>query len=158
MKDSKKPRTSSSIGPQKSRRAFIKHSAALTAVAATGTFAGLSPLDIFAGNRQPASKMMHGIQVGAVSFVDEGVDKVLDILQQRGAINTLFLTTFTHGRGLGGRQIPKQPFPNHDSQQSNKKTFHGNNYAIPHPQFYKNTVLKETRATEHGNFDILASV
>jgi len=102
--------------------------------------------------------MMNGIQIGAVSFVDEGVEKVLDILEERGAINTLFITTFDYGRGLAGRQIPGQPFPDHGSQESDKKTFHGGNYATPHPEFYKNTTLNNTRAPEHGNFDLLASV
>ncbi|HTF29394.1 MAG TPA: hypothetical protein VK625_11165, partial [Flavitalea sp.] len=32
------------------------------------------------------------------------------------------------------------------------------NYSTVHPEFYKNTKLKNTRATEHGNFDLLASV
>ncbi|HEV2689931.1 MAG TPA: hypothetical protein VGV35_15335, partial [Bryobacteraceae bacterium] len=36
------------------------------------------------------SKKMIGIQIGAVSFVDEGVEKVLDILQERAHVNTLF--------------------------------------------------------------------
>lgn len=142
---------------QKSRRAFIKNSAALTALAAAGPLAGLSPFSAIAGN-PPPDEMMHGIQIGAVSFVDEGVEKVLDIVQKRGAINTLFLTTFTHGRGLSGRQVPGQPFPDHGLKQSDEQTFHGGNYAIPHPEFYNNTVLKETRAPEHGNFDLLASV
>lgn len=105
-----------------------------------------------------ADTMMHGIQIGAVSFVDEGVDKVLDIVQKQGAVNTLFLTAFTYGRGLAGRQLPGEPFPAHGSQVSDEKTFHGGNYATPHAEFYRNTVLKQTRATEHGNFDILASV
>ena len=96
--------------------------------------------------------MMHGIQIGAVSFVDEGVEKVLDIMQKRGAINTLFLTVFTHGRGLGGRQIPGEKFPDHGSQESDEKTYHGGNFATPYPEFYKNTVLKETRAPELGKF------
>lgn len=158
MKNIKKSNNSSSNEQNKSRRAFIKNSAKLTALAATGPLVGLSPLDAIAEAKQPVDNMMHGIQIGAVSFVDEGVDKVLDIMQKRGAINTLFLTTFTHGRGLAGRQIPGQPFPDHGSQESDEKTFHGGNYATPHPEYYKNTVLKETRAPELGNFDILASV
>jgi hypothetical protein len=68
------------------------------------------------------------------------------------------LTTFTYGRGLAGRQIPGQPFPDHGSQQPDDKTFHGGNYATPHPEFYKNTRLKQTRAPEHGELDIVASV
>src|SRR5262244_1361586 len=102
------------------------------------------------------SKMI-GIQVGAVSFVDEGTKKVLDILQERGRVNTLFLAVFTYGRGIAGRQIPGQPFPDHGKQEYDLN-FHGGNFATPHPEFYKNTVLKETRAPDHGNLDILAEV
>ena len=140
-----------------SRREFIKSSAKAGALFAAAPLTGTSPNTLFA-NRKPADTMMHGIQIGAVSFVDEGVEKVLDIVEKRGAVNTLFLTVFTYGRGLAGRQLPGEPFPDHGSQVSDDKTFHGGNYAIPHPQYYKNTVLKETRATEHGKFDILAEV
>ena len=37
-----------------------------------------------------ASSKMIGIQVGAVSFVHEGTEKVLDVLQERACVNTLF--------------------------------------------------------------------
>jgi hypothetical protein len=157
MKNNKKSTKTLSTERYNSRRAFIKNSATLTAVAAAGSLAGLSPFSTIAAD-QPDENMIVGIQIGAVSFVDEGVEKVLDTLERRGAINTLFLTTFTYGRGLSGRQIPGQPFPDHGSQESDEKTFHGGNYATPHPEFYKDTVLKKTRAPEHGNFDILASV
>jgi hypothetical protein len=98
-----------------------------------------------------------GIQVGAISFVDEGTEKVLDELQQRGGVNTLFLAVFTYGRGIAGRQIPGQPLPDHGKQEYDLN-FHGGNFATPHPQYYKNTVLKDTRAPDHGNLDILAEV
>jgi len=39
-----------------------------------------------------------GIQLGAISFLDEGTDKVLDTLGELGAIDTLFLAIFTYGR------------------------------------------------------------
>ena len=106
----------------------------------------------------PKKDRMIGIQVGSVSFVDEGVDPVLDIFQERGAINTIFLTTFTYGRGLAGRQIPGQPFPDHGSQESDGRTFHGGNYATPHPEYYANTILKDMRAPDHGDVDILKMV
>jgi hypothetical protein len=106
----------------------------------------------------PATQKMIGLQVGSISFVDEGTEQVLDILQQRGAVNTIFLTTFTYGRGLAGRQVPGQPFPDHGKQESDEKTFHGGNYATPHAEFYRNTVLKQTRAPDHGDLDIVAAV
>ena len=42
---------------------------------------------------------------------------MLDILQEKGAVNTVFLTTFTYGRGLSGRQIAGQPYPDHGKQE-----------------------------------------
>src|SRR6478672_5051022 len=103
------------------------------------------------------SSKMIGIQAGAVSFVDEGTEKVLDVLQERALVNTIFLAVFTYGRGIAGRQIPGQPLPDHGKQEYDLN-FHGGNFATPHPQYYKNTVLKDTRAPDHGDLDILAEV
>ena len=82
------------------------------------------------------TQKMIGIQAGAVSFVDEGVDQVLDVFQ-KAEVNTIFLATFTYGRGIAGRQIPGQPLPDHGKQEYDEKTFHGGNYATPHAQVYK---------------------
>ncbi len=112
---------------------------------------------------QPAAKFsfgmkpMIGIQVGAISFVDEGVEQVLDILQQRASINTLFLATFTYGRGIAGRQVPGQPLPDHGKQEYDLN-YHGGNYATVHREYYKDTVLNNLRAPDHGDLDIIAAV
>src|SRR5947207_6868994 len=100
-----------------------------------------------------------GIQAGAVSFVDEGTEKVLDILQERGAVNTLFLATFTYGRGIAGRQVPGQPLPDHGKQEYDLD-FHGGNYGVVRPQYYKDIAIKPeaTHAPDHGNLDIIAEV
>src|ERR1051326_606757 len=103
------------------------------------------------------SKKMIGIQIGPVSFVREGVEKVLDTLQERAHINTLFLAVFTYGRGIAGRQVPGQPLPDHGKQEYDLN-YHGGNFATPHPQYYKDTVIKDTRAPDHGSLDILAEV
>src|SRR5438045_1135733 len=128
------------------RREFLKVSAGAGAALAMPT----------SGHTAATSKMI-GIQVGAISFVDEGTEKVLDILQERACVNTLFLAVFTYGRGIAGRQIPGQPLPDHGKQEYDLN-FHGGNFGTPHPQYYKNTVLKETRAPDHGDLDILAEV
>ncbi len=125
-------------GNTRTRRDFLRDGAALATVAATGPLAGFPG---FAASDKSPSTKMNGIQIGAVSFVDEGVNEVLDKVQNRGAVNTLFLTTFTYGRGLSGRQIPGRKFPDHGSQESDEQTFHGGNYAVPHPEYYFNTLL-----------------
>src|SRR6266516_3581197 len=136
------------------RREFLNQTAAGVAAA---TVVG-SALGSSIARAVESTEKTIGIQVGPISFVDEGIEQVLDLLKQRGAVNTVFLTTFTYGRGLGGRQIPGQPFPDHGKQESDEKIFHGGNYATPHPEFYRNTALKQTRAPDHGDLDIVAAV
>src|ERR1700757_24361 len=128
------------------RRQFVKLAAGASAALAIPT--GVQPA---------VPTKMIGIQVGAISFVDEGTEKVLDVLQERAGVNTLFLAVFTYGRGIAGRQIPGQPLPDHGKQEYDLN-FHGGNFAAPHSQYYKNTVLKDTRAPDHGSLDILAEV
>src|SRR5512141_2486435 len=115
------------------RRDFLKAGAAAAGLAA---------------NASAASSKMIGIQVGAVSFVDEGTDKVLDNFEQRAAINTLFLATFTYGRGIAGRQVPGQPLPDHGKQEYDTDTFKGGSYTRVHPQYYKDTVIQQYRAPD----------
>jgi len=134
--------------PEIDRRDFLKTAAGSAALAASA--AGKA-------GAQAGDRKMIGMQVGAVSFVDEGTEKVLDVLQQRAYVNTLFLAVFTYGRGIAGRQVPGQPLPDHGKQEYDLN-FHGGNYATVHPQFYRNTVLKDTRAPDHGNLDILETV
>ena len=98
-----------------------------------------------------------GIQVGAVSFVDEGIASVLDRFQPDGDINAQFVATFTYGRGIAGRQVPGQPLPDHGKQEYDTN-FHGGNYARTHAQYYTHTALKEIQAPDHPGFDVLAEV
>ena len=101
---------------------------------------------------------MIGIQVGAVSFVDEGVNKALDIFQQSASVNTLFVATFTYGRGIAGRQVPGQPLPDHGKQKYDTDTFKGGSYTKVRPQYYKDTVIQQFRAPDFGDYDVLEAV
>src|SRR3954465_3899888 len=94
------------------RREFIQSAGAVAAAAA------------LPGSRAMAetfkAEPMVGIQGGAAPFVDEGVEKCLDVFQQDGGVSTLFIATFTYGRGIAGRQVPGQPLPDHGKQQYDK--------------------------------------
>src|SRR5436189_4219215 len=129
-----------------SRREFAKMIAAATVVPPT-----VVP-------RFPQSQEQHtiGIQVGAVSFVDENVEPVLERFQ-RARINALFIAAFSYGRGIAGRQVPGQPLPDHGKQEYDT-SFHGGNFASTHEQYYSRTSLKNIQAPDHGDFDVLATV
>ena len=91
--------------PKNSRRVFIKNSATLAALATAGPM--LNRSSVFAAPK-PDKNMINALQVGANSFVEEGVEQVLDILQKRGAVNSVFLNTFTYGGGLAGSEAAWQ--------------------------------------------------
>lgn len=100
-----------------------------------------------------------GIQIDAISFLDEGTEKVLDILQEKAGVNALFMGAFSYGTGITGRQLEGHPFPDHGIQQY--QTFpngHGGDYATPHLQYYKDTALKPLKAPDYGNVDCLELV
>lgn len=98
-----------------------------------------------------------GIQIGTISFLDEGVDQVLENVQELGAVNTIFLNTFGWDRGLNGRQIYGHAFPDHGKKEYDLELV-GGNYATPHPRYYANTILKETKAPDYGDLDVLEHV
>ena len=129
------------------RRTFLETS---TLIAGSGAL-GRAP------RGAAADRPMVGIQVGAVSFVDEGTDQVLDGLQDMAAINTLFLATFTYGRGIGGRQLRGQPLPDHGKQEYDDD-FRGGNFATPHRQYYRHTSIAPEQAPDHPNYDVIADV
>src|SRR5438477_1866586 len=107
--------------------------------------------------RQTADRPMVGIQVGAVSFVDEGTDKVLDGFQALAGINTLFLATFTYGRGIAGRQLRGQPLPDHGKQEYDDAC-RGRNSATPHRPYCRATSIGPKKAPDHPGYDVIADV
>ena len=131
-----------------SRRTFVTQSAlaagaaALTRPGRLGAAAAPSPI---------------GIQIGAVSFVDEGTDKVIDGLREMGGVNTLFVATFTYGRGIAGRQPRGAPLPDHGKQEYDDN-FRGGNFTTPHPELYRKTSIAPEKAPDHPGYDVLADV
>jgi hypothetical protein len=132
------------------RRTFLEMAAGSAMAAAAPTRSLLA---------QPAKKdAMIGIQIGAVSFVDEGTEKVLEICQRDASVNTLFVATFTYGRGIAGRQVPGQPLPDHGAQQYDTGSFRGGSYTKYNPKYFTNTAFKDFRAPDLGNYDVLEDV
>ncbi len=99
--------------PDFSRRSFLQLLSAVAAWAASGT-----PSRARAGSapevRRDTVRLRRpyiAVQVPAVSFVDEGVETVLDVLREKAHVNTVWLNTYTWDYGTGGRQLAGYPFP-----------------------------------------------
>jgi hypothetical protein len=99
-----------------------------------------------------------GIQVGAISFVDEGTDEVLDLLQEKAGVNTVFVATQSFDRGVQGRQVRNQPWPGHGPEEIDDH--HGGSYVTQHGELYTRTVLAPYRAPDRevADFDVLEQV
>lgn len=138
-----------------SRRRFLKQGSVIAAAIAAAPAAALA-----SGSTNSGSQPIIGLQLGAASFMDEGIDTVLESLQKRAGVNTIFMSTFCYDRGLNGRQIPGQPFPDHGPKETDEKTYHGGFYATPHAKFYEGTAIKGDRmvAPDFGGTDVLAQV
>ncbi len=133
------------------RRDFLKSAAATTAAV------GADLADAGAAEAAPNFKKTIGLQVGAVSFVDEGTEKTLDILQNDGGVNTLFIASFSYGRGIAGRQVPGQPLPDH-GKQAYDNDFHGGCFTNYDKKYFADTPFKDFRAPDFGDFDVLKAV
>src|SRR5271166_4393063 len=98
--------------------------------------------------RQPSCRRKRSsalaFRSGRSLFWDEGVERVLDILEEKACVNTLFVATFTYGNGIASRQLKGHPLPDH-GVQAYDENFHGGNYATPHAQYYKNTHHQQSR-------------
>jgi hypothetical protein len=129
------------------RREFLESGIVLAGSAAIG----------HAQSPQRPSPTMIGIQVGAISFVDEGTPKVLDGLREMAAIDTLFLATFTYGRGIAGRMPRGSPLPDHGKQEYDDN-YHGGNFATPHAKYYRGTSIQPQKAPDHPDYDVVADV
>jgi len=133
------------------RRDFLKTAVATTAAVSTG-MAGFE-----AAAATPKFEKMIGLQVGAVSFVDEGTENTLDILQNDGGVNTLFIATFSYGRGIAGRQVPGQPLPDHGKQVYDAD-FHGGCFTKYDKKYFVDTPFQDFRAPDFGDYDVLEAV
>ena len=89
-----------------------------------------------------------GIQISPISFIDEGVDVVLDTLQNRVGVNVLMLGTVSWLGLKTGRSISHKldGWPDHGVPEP--FAMKGGAYFNPDPRYYQNTLIKDFRATD----------
>lgn len=94
------------------------------------------------------SEKFVGIQVSPISFIDEGVAPLLDMLGQRFGINVLLIGTVSWLGLKAGRRISwkLEGWPDHGAQDP--KPLKGGSYIAEHPEYYANTFIKRFRADD----------
>jgi hypothetical protein len=97
-----------------------------------------------------------GIQIGAISFIDEGVEQVLDILQGEAGVNALMISALSWSYGNAGRAT--YGFPDHGVAEPDN--LQGGAFFEPNPLYYGATDHKNFKAPDplYKGFDTLADV
>jgi len=95
-----------------------------------------------------------GIQVRGFSWVDEGVNQVLDNLQKKGDVNTIWAYTFSYGEARLRKNGPI-PLPDHGKPGD---TIAGGALYDYDPKYFRNTILKDFRCDVYGNFNVIEAV
>ena len=94
------------------------------------------------------------------AFVDEGIDTVLDTLQQRVGVNVLMIGTVSWLGLKAGRSISHKldGWPDHGVPEPIEMK--GGAYFTPHPEYYAHTAIKDFRAKDEvtAGFDVLEAV
>jgi len=97
-----------------------------------------------------------GIQVKPFAWVDEGIDQLLDTIQSKGNVNTVFVYTFDGdpNRTVKGGAIP---LPDHGKYGPDRLRVGGAFYDYDE-KYFQNTTIKEFRSPDEPNFNVIAAV
>ncbi len=97
-----------------------------------------------------------GIQVRGFAWVDEGVDQVLDNLQHKGNVNTVWAYTFAYGEQ---RLRTGAGFPDHGHPLSDANTGINAGALFDYDlKYFQNTSVKDFRISGYGKFNVIEAV
>ena len=110
-----------------------------------------------ATDKKAAKDPFIGMQISPISFIDEGVDQVLDTLQHRVGVNTLLIGTISWLGLKVGRRISAEleGWPDHGVPAP--YTMQGGSYIRSRPEYFGDTFIREFASAdpEMGGQDIL---
>ncbi len=100
-------------------------------------------------------KNLVAIQVKPYAWVDEGIDQLLDTIQQKGGVNTVWAYTYDYSEARMTRE-GTIPLPDHGKPGS--PSFTGGAFYDYDPKYFRNTILTDFRAPDYGKFDVIKEV
>jgi hypothetical protein len=139
------------------RRAFLRLSSACAALLSMRGNSQVKPTMSTPAKRQTVKNRKNyvAIQVRPYAWQDEGIDRLLDNIQQKGAVNTVWAYTFDYsGRRLFKDGSPRLP----DHGINGGPELVGGAYYNYDPKYFRNTTLQNFRSPDYGKFDVIAEV
>jgi hypothetical protein len=139
------------------RRGFLRLSSACTAYLSLAAYSQSK-----AKAAPPSSKgavknrkNVVAIQVKPFAWVDEGIDQLLDNIQQKGGVNTVWAYTYDYAL----EHMAKDgaiPLPDHGV--AGGLEFTGGAFYDYDPKYFRSTILKDFRSPDYGKFNVITEV
>src|SRR5713226_249607 len=95
------------------------------------------------------------IQVKPYAWVDEGIDPLLDNIQKKGNVNTVWAYTYDFAEA---RMTWDGPIPLPDHGKPGDARFVGGAFYDYDAKYFRNTILKDFRSPDYGKFNVIAGV
>lgn len=93
------------------------------------------------------------IQVPPFCWGDEGTEKLLDIVQEKGHVNTIWAYTYTYEH----RRLTASQLPDH-GKAAFEKDYSGGSFVDYDPKYFRNTILDDFRAPDYDRINVITEV
>ena len=93
------------------------------------------------------------IQVPPFCWKDEGTEKVLDIIQEKARVNTIWAYTYTYEH----RRLKADELPDH-GKAAFEKDYNGGSFCDYDPKYFRNTILGDFRAPDYDGINVISEV
>jgi len=95
------------------------------------------------------------IQVKPYAWVDEGINALLDNIQHKGEVNTVWAYTYDYAEA---RMRTNGAIPLPDHGKAGDPHFTGGAFYDYDPRYFRNTSLKDFRCPDYGKFNVITDV
>lgn len=137
------------------RRTFLKLCSACAAVLTQSTIRPARSAPQRSPTPSKHRKNLVAIQMKPYAWVDEGIDRALDNIQQKGGVNTVWAYTYDFSES---RMTPNGPIPLPDHGKAGSPNFVGGAFYDYDTKYFTDTILKDFRSPDYGKFNVITEV
>ena len=135
------------------RRSFFRYCSLVSAWALGQFKARATAPPLIDRSKVKRRKPYIAIQVPPFCWGDEGTERVLDIIQEKGKVNTVWAYTYTYEH----RRLSAKDLPDH-GKAAFEKDYVGGAFYDYDPKYFTSTILNDFRAPDYNGINVITEV